>query len=315
MDVGTGEHILFLKGGAIGDFILTLPVLAALRRHFPRARLELFGRARTAPLALMAGLADGWQDLEGQDAAVLFVPGSEVAIPLRECLERCMLILCHVPDPEGVLRANLSRLSPARILSGPFRPDETVPRHAAAQFLDSLQALGVADCDPVPHLNGAGAYQRAKSRERVTLAMHPGSGGERKNWPEARWAELLSRLSRETDWNFLLIGGEAEGGRAARLAKLLPLERVVIAEQLPLQELAGRLQACHFFFGHDSGITHLAATLDLPGLALWGETNATVWRPLGGRMEILREPAGLSALAVEKVFHELRARVHFAPMA
>lgn len=309
------EHILVLKGGAIGDFILALPVLAALRRHFSEARLELLCRARTASLAEMPGLADGWRDLDGQEATSLFIPQGEIGTSLRAWLSQFTLILCYMPDPEGILHANLARFSSARILTGPARPDEREPRHAAEQFLDPLRVLGITNCDPVLRLDGRGKFQKTKTQAPSTLAVHPGSGSEKKNWPEPRWVELLARLVGETDWNFLLIGGEAEQGKTVRLARLLPPERCALAEQLPLAELAVRLQACRFFLGHDSGITHLAAALGLSGIALWGETNATVWRPLGGRIEILRGAGGLADLPVEKVFAELRARAHFVPMA
>lgn len=309
------QHILVLKGGAIGDFILTLPVLVALRRHFPEARLELLCRARTAPLAVISALADSWRDLDGQEATGLFVLQGEIEAPLRAWLAQFTLILCYVPDPEGVLRANLARFSSARILTGPARSNEGESRHAAEQFLDPLRVLGITDCDPTLRLDGRGKFQETKTQAPFTLAVHPGSGSEKKNWPESRWAELLRRLMDETDWNFLLIGGEAERGKAVRLAKLLPPVRCALAEQLPLADLAARLQACRFFLGHDSGITHLAAALGLPGIGLWGETNATVWRPLGGKIEILRGSGGLADLPAEKVFTELQRRVHFAPMA
>jgi ADP-heptose:LPS heptosyltransferase len=59
------------------------------------------------------------------------------------------------------------------------------------------------------------------------------------------------------------------------------------------RRLASILQHCYHVIGHDSGITHLAAALGLPGLVLWGPTMETVWRPLGDRMKLLRAPAGL----------------------
>lgn len=313
--------ILVVRGGAIGDFILTLPVLSALRRNFPSSHVELLARSRTAPLAIAAGLADDWRDLEGREASALFVPEGEIAPSLREWLGRFTLVLCYVPDPEGVLRANLSRFCPARILTGPPRPDETQPHHATEQFLEPLRAIGIKEFASVPRLGGSlrcegeGMKSDGNRAARFTLALHPGSGGEKKNWDEARWMELLVRLGRETDWKFLIVGGEAEQGKLARLAKQLPTSRFALAENLPLTELAVRLRSCDFFLGHDSGITHLAAALGLPGAVLWGETNVDVWRPLGGRMEIFREEGDLSALTVEKVFCELLRCAHFTPMA
>jgi ADP-heptose:LPS heptosyltransferase len=74
-----------------------------------------------------------------------------------------------------------------------------------------------------------------------------------------------------------------------------------LAENLPLPELAREIRSCAAFIGHDSGITHLAAALGLPGLALWGRTSAQTWRPMSEKMRLLKDRRGLDALAVEKV--------------
>jgi heptosyltransferase-2 len=150
-----------------------------------------------------------------------------------------------------------------------------------------------------------------------TLAVHPGSGSERKNWPESAWARLLERIVQETDWRILLVGGEAEGERLQRLSGVLPPQRIQVAQSLPLAELALRLAGCQAFLGHDSGISHLAAALGLPGLALWGETNEAVWRPPSSSFRILRSlrtvladggPAvgGIGGIPPELVLAELR---------
>jgi ADP-heptose:LPS heptosyltransferase len=78
-----------------------------------------------------------------------------------------------------------------------------------------------------------------------------------------------------------------------------------LAFQLPLSDLAMRLAVCEAFVGHDSGITHLAAALGLPVLALWGDTNQAVWRPRGDQARILPAPTGLANLEVAQVLHAL----------
>ena len=138
------------------------------------------------------------------------------------------------------------------------------------------------------------------------MALHPGSGSERKNWPEAKWAELLRHLTDSTDIDFLVVGGEAEGERLQRLAALLPPARSQVAQSLPLAELAHRLAGCRAFIGHDSGISHLAAAVGLPCLVLWGETVEDIWRPSGERVLVLRHPDGLARLPVAEVADQVR---------
>ena len=137
------------------------------------------------------------------------------------------------------------------------------------------------------------------------VALHPGSGSEQKNWPERYWAELVQHLMNRTDHPVLLVGGEAESERLQRLAAALPPARTRVAQRLPLAELAALMERCCGFAGHDSGISHLASAVGLPGLVLWGPTVESVWRPRGARVRILRAPAGLASLPAGLVFEQL----------
>jgi ADP-heptose:LPS heptosyltransferase len=213
-------------------------------------------------------------------------------------------------DPEGVFRENLGRCSQARIVEGPHRPDESQPVHATDVYLRPLETLGLVGLNPVPRLHlrteGSGQGEPSQPTQRA-LALHPGSGSARKNWPEERWAALVDALLGETDRQLLLVGGEAEGDRVKRLAAGRLAGRVERAEHLPLVELARRLSGCAALVGHDSGISHLAAALGLPGVALWGDTVEAVWRPRSDRWLLLRDPSGLAALPVPRVLEAVRS--------
>jgi heptosyltransferase-2 len=183
--------------------------------------------------------------------------------------------------------------------------------HATEAFLKPLERLAIFGADPVPRLNvhltlepdrdgllGAMAARRA-------LALHPGSGSERKNWPESSWKQLLARLVAESDLHFLLVGGEAEGDRLRRLAGVVPAERVSVAQNQALPLLAEQLAGCLGFIGHDSGISHLAAAVGLSGLSIWGGSKEAVWRPRSERFRIVRSPRGLGGVTVDQVAGEL----------
>jgi heptosyltransferase-2 len=175
--------------------------------------------------------------------------------------------------------------------------------HAAKVLLRPLEILGLGEADPRPRLLLPGPAGSSSPRR---LAVHPGSGGVQKNWPEPKWAEFLQRLAAATDWHLLLIGGEAEGARCERLAAVLPPQRVRLAQNLPPVELAQTMRSCAAYIGHDSGVTHLAAALDLPGLVLWGPSNCAVWRPVSDRIRLLRHERGLKALPVQTVLREAK---------
>ncbi len=299
------RKILVIRGGALGDFILTMPVLAALRGHFPQYSIEVLGDPRFASLAIAGGLADRASALESPALAGFFAPSGSLFPAAAEYFTGFDLIISYLYDPERTFQSNISKCSPAKFIAGPHRPDEALNTHAAEQLLRPLESLGIRDTEPRPRLTLAMCKARLEGH---WLAMHPGSGSEQKNWPETKWNELLQLLARTTEWRFLLIGGEAEGSRCQRLAADLPPGRAAIGQDLPLAELAGKMASCAGFIGHDSGITHLAAALDLPGLVLWGPTSETTWRPRSERIKIIRAPGGLAHLPVETVFAAVRGR-------
>jgi len=72
-----------------------------------------------------------------------------------------------------------------------------------------------------------------------------------------------------------------------------------------LPELAQMLQQCAGFIGHDSGISHLAAAVGLPGLILWGETAEEIWRPPSDKMLVVRHADGLADLPVSSVLDKI----------
>ena len=293
--------ILVIRGGAIGDFILTLPAIAALRRQCPAAHLELLGYLHIAQLAQAGGLVDRVQPIEARGLASFFARGGELPEDLRDYFSEFDLIISYLYDPDEIFQVNVRRCLHGQFIAAPHRPDETEKLHATRVYLKPLERLAIFDTDPVPRLS-----MNSQAPIVNTLVLHPGSGSEKKNWPEAKWAQLLAQLVSETDLDLLLVGGEAEGERLHRLGAALPRERFRLAQSLPLAELAMQLESCAAFIGHDSGITHLAAALGLPCLVLWAHAVEEIWRPQGERVTIVKETTGIQALSTERVAEELK---------
>ena len=299
-------RILVIRGGAIGDFVLTLPVLSALRAQFPQCQLTLLGYSHIAGLALAGGLVDDLRPIESRALAGFFADGGELDEALARFFAECSLIVSYLFDPDRIFERNLGLCTRAQFVAGPHRPDEAAGRHAAAVFLEPLQRLAIFDADPMPRLGLiAGSDHPAGARKPRSIAFHPGSGSERKNWPESCWAELIEQVLAAGVISVTLVGGEAEGDRLDRLAAGHSPTRVRVARSLPLVELARVLASCVAFVGHDSGITHLAAALGLPALVLWGPSKESVWRPQGEGIVLLRAGDGLDRLSVSTVVHGL----------
>ena len=295
--------ILVIRGGAIGDFVLTLPAIAALRQQFPHVHLEVLGYPHIVQLAQAAGLVDRVQAIEARGLAGFFARGGELSEDLRDYFSEFNIIVSYLYDPDEIFKTNVARCSSGQFIVGPHRPNESEKVHATKVFLKPLERLAIFDADFIPHL----ALVPCPSPLDRPLCLHPGSGSERKNWPEEKWGQLISRLLNETNVNLLLVGGEAEGERLQRLAAALPPMRCAVARNLPLAELAKRLAACASFVGHDSGITHLAAAVGLPTIALWAETVEEIWRPQGNRVMVLRESQGIQQISVNQVVAAIEA--------
>ncbi len=298
--------ILVIRGGAIGDFILTLPAIAALRRQFPDAHLEVLGYPHIIQLAQAGGLVDRIQSIEARALAGFFARNGVLADDLVDYFSEFDIILSYLYDPDEIFKTNIARSSSAQFIVGPYRPNEAEKEHATKVYLRPLERFAIFDADHVPQLKVATAPNGDRNAPRPpTLALHPGSGSEKKNWPENKWADLLEHLVHHTDSHLLLIGGEAEGERLQRLAAALPITRTKVAQSLPLSELARQIQQCDAFIGHDSGISHLAAALGSPGIVLWGNTREEIWRPPQDRVIVLKHPAGLKMISVSQVMDKL----------
>ena len=184
--------------------------------------------------------------------------------------------------------------------------------HAALQLARPLERLALWLENPAAEFFPSAAdltvaRARISHLPRPLIALHPGSGGERKNWPLANWHKLLTELPTVfPDAHFLIIGGESDTDRLAVLEKSAPSE-VTFLKNLPLPELGATLSQCTFFLGHDSGISHLAAASGTPSLLLFGPTDPDIWAPANSHTTTLKATDGdLSRLEVATVLAKLR---------
>lgn len=260
------RKILVLRGGALGDFIVTLPALAALRARWPGARLELAGNAVAAQLALRRSLLDAVHSQHDSRWSALFGP-APLPPDFAAWLATFDLVLNYWPDPEGDL-ARRFPVTPAQTYLSAAAMPAVAP--AAAHYVAALRPLGIDST--------ATHYPLATPTfpTQPFIALHPGSGSPRKNWPLARWRELIPQLPLPVT----LILGEAES------AVDLPAQHILRGR--PLEELVSHLASCRLFLGHDSGISHLAAAAGAPCLLLFGPTDPAVWAPPAPRVRVLR---------------------------
>lgn len=308
-------RILVIRGGAIGDFVLTLPAIRALRKSLPTCRVEILGYRHIADIALHGGpepgttYADAVRSIEYGPLAAFFARGGNLAKDLCEYFAGFQQIVSWLFDPDGIFAANLQRAGVKNFLG--VHSKLTDGEHASAQLARGLERMAVLCDDPATRLfpntassDAASAWlaeRNAQKDARPFVAIHPGSGSLRKNWPAGNWQRLADRIAGAGS-RLLLIGGEADNAVLASLSTALAVHQPLVARNLPLPTLAALLAKCAAHFGHDTGVSHIAAATGIPCTLLFGPTDPATWAPLGENVRIIRAPAGnLSALAPQAV--------------
>ncbi|HEV3211369.1 MAG TPA: glycosyltransferase family 9 protein [Chthoniobacterales bacterium] len=288
--------ILILRGGALGDLLLTLPVLDEIRSNLPRSFIEVWGVQPQASLIQSANRVDR---LDALDVAPLFI-AEPIPPVLRGRLREFDLAISFLADPGGVVAQNLASAGVQKVVKGSPAKEPTI--HAVYQLASVLEPLGLNLRDPVPKLK----IDRSQSQKPL-LGFHPGSGSTAKNWPLECWNGFLQRIASKFE-RLLLIGGEADDEviRAIQLSWKGPAFETAIRRNL--WELARTLSRCRIFVGHDTGVTHLAAAVQTPTVALFGPTNPEVWRPLGEHVKIIRGEGGkIDTIGLETVLDVVNA--------
>jgi heptosyltransferase-2 len=285
------NRILVIRGGAIGDFILTLPALKALRDAFPSARLEVLGYKHIAAIAENRFYADAVRSIEYASLSAFFAKGGGLEPELREYFGSFDLVISYLFDPDGIFVGNLRHTGARKIVCGPSRIGQG--SHATWQLAAPLQQIGVDVTDYIPRLfptddDFALAREFLHDLARPLVALHIGSGSPKKNWPIVNWLDLGDSFLR-SNRSVVVVSGEADESQLATVQNHWARRNVRYATNLALPKLAAVLADC-LFVGHDSGISHLAAAAGGKCAVLFGPTNADVWAPRGPNVLIMRAP-------------------------
>lgn len=300
--------ILVIRGGAIGDFILTLPSVALLREGFPDWEIEIMGYSRTIPLGLGRSLADRGRCIEYGLLAACFNPAAEMGRDLVEYFCSFDQIVSYLYDPDELFRMSLRKVGVKSLIQAVCKVEDK-GNHAVEQLAEPLRVLGLRLTDAVPRLCFSEEERVFGSELNGRVVIHPGSGSPRKNWPLENWVVIIRELAR-LGVDVVVVGGEADEEVIQRLREGFGArEGIQWLLNLPLRDLAMRLAGCRLFVGHDSGISHLAAASGCAVLAIFGPTDPGIWRPLGRRVRVvgglMEDWSGLSVDVVLRALEEM----------
>ena len=284
------KRVLIIRSGAVGDLILTLPVLSALKKHYEGLSIDMMGDPVRLSLLKQCGYVDNVLSIDNRVFTPLFAPSGAPWGPALHSLQSYEAILSYLPDADGVFEDNLRKFAGGPVLTGLSRPPEGRRIHMTHVLMDALEPLGVdAIADP-PEIDlplGAAAEDVSNlASDRTPIAIHPGSGGLSKCWPAERFRALIECLV-ERGCMPIVTFGPADDAVRRRILPRISDRDVLIVENRPLVNMAVLYGRCRAMIGNDSGMTHLAAATGTPVIGLFGPTDPAVWGPRGNAVRML----------------------------
>jgi heptosyltransferase-3 len=308
------KRTLVIFPGALGDLVCLLPSIEALAGHYPKARFELMAAAELARFFAGRSVFTAGHSIDRSEMASLFAEPAADLTPARQFFGRFSRVYSFFAFDNASYRQRLTRACEGRASFHRFRPIH--PGHIAAGYaaeLGLIAQLGTTSASdfsaPAPRarifptcadfaasqelLNAAGL------RRKQFVILMPGSGSVGKNWPAEKFAALARATVKRVPCAILL--GPAE----QQLKAFFEKRGCVVFASLELPVAAALIACAMAFVGNDSGLSHTAAALGVPGVALFGPTEPVRWAPLGQVAIIAR--AELAALDYDEVAASLMA--------
>ncbi|HEV8471707.1 MAG TPA: glycosyltransferase family 9 protein [Methylomirabilota bacterium] len=264
MSVTVAGAALAIHPGALGDVLLAIPALRALRAA--GARVVLAAQPRLARLLLALGEIDDARDIDALGLAALFAGEGAARLP---AVGR-VVSWFGARDPEFARR--LARLAADVIVASSVAPDRDVWRHLLATVGGDADVRPSGVPDAIVQEGRAALKAAGWDGARRVLVVQPGAGSPAKRWPPEAFAAALAGA----DAQIVLHRGPADADAVAALSARVP--DALTLDEPPLTALAGALARCAAYVGNDSGVSHVAATVGAPSVILYAAPNLA-WRP------------------------------------
>lgn len=287
--------ILIIHQGALGDLILSLPILYSLRLFHEGISWTMAGNLEILSLIHHRFYAQEIISIHQKEWAWLFQEETPIPDPFRNYLksfQKAYLFSAHQPE---ILIRGLNRAGLEKVLWIPSLPDVE-----QGEPLQVLQRKILASQN-IPWIE-TGKYifpsredrwearnylsQHLKINDSQTLfAIHPGSGSPHKNWPLKRFLETAVEIKKSKNIQPIFLLGPVEEDADPISIMTIQAQDFPIIRDLSLPVLAGVLSHCMGYLGNDSGVSHLAAALGLPTMVLFGPTDPNLWGPKGNTVK------------------------------
>jgi len=301
--------ILIRATNWVGDAILALPALSAVRNKFSDAHIAIVARPYVADIYRGQGICDeliaydpkvhrGWRG--GELLARELRPRKfDVALLLQNAFDAAWLAWrAGVQERIGYARDGRSLLLTKAI---PVPKRGEIPRHEKFYYLELLRRAGWIDAlqdDAHIILQVSDAARRRALQTLLEAGARPsalrvavGAGasyGSAKCWPPDRFAKALNDFLSHRDADVILFGTAAEAAVSRAIANELRRPPIDLTGRTSIAELPGLLSQCHLYMGNDSGAMHVAAAVGLPVVAIFGPTEPHGTAPVTPRASLVQ---------------------------
>jgi heptosyltransferase-2 len=327
------DKILVRATNWVGDAVMSLPALRALRDRFPRARISILARPWVADLYGREPFCDQLIPYDASDLRAKW----GAAIALRQYNFDCAILLqnafeaaavawaARIPVRIGYARDGRSPLL-TRAVQVPRRGE--IPRHERFYYLELLRRAGIIDGMPANdliRLDGAAAACEAGVRrfvefglgERV-IGVSPGAAyGSAKRWLPERFAESADCVAAEIGASIAVFGSKQERELCGAVTAALRAPARNFAGETSLREFIEMAAACRVYLTNDSGAMHIASALGIPTVAIFGATDDLGTGPTGPLARVVRESVECSPCLKREcpIDHRCMTRVEAARVA
>ena len=303
--------ILIRATNWVGDAILSLPALRAVRAKFPGDHLAILARPYVADLYREQGIADLLiaYDTRGEHAG--FSGREKLVGELRKEKFDIALLLQNAFDAAWIawragipLRIGYNRDGRGILLTKRIKPPKPgeIPRHEKFYYLELLRRAGWIEQFPEDKeitLNIPDACKRRAAEALASAGARPnalriavGAGasyGSAKCWPPDRFAKALNLIVSQNDCDVILFGTAAETSVSSAIAEELAKPPINLTGKTTIGDLPGLLSQCQLFLGNDSGAMHVAAAVGLPVVAVFGPTDPLGTAPVTPRHSVVQQ--------------------------
>lgn len=289
MTASRSRIVFIIHPGALGDVLLSLPAIASLRRRYQDHQVVLLARSDIGTLLQTCRVVDQIRSLEFADLASLMAGAGHIEPSLRSLLASCAHVVAWLSDPGHVLERTFTELGVGRISIGTPRPYAGI--HQSQRFLEIIgeeqggERYGTFQLPTQVTESAALSLQRLGVATEHYVICHPGSGSPHKCVRPEVMAAIIRFFESQGVAPVLVCGPADEAAVAKILGCGLP--HVPVIQNWSLTAVAGVLARAHVFVGHDSGLTHLAAALRIPTVAIFGPTDPRQWAPPGEHVSVI----------------------------